>query len=251
MPDYLSPVARLLCRAYRVISYDQRGGGLSTCHNKKFGPSEHLTDLLSVAEELGLNKFHLFGHSWGGLLAQLFAQLCPGRIKSLFLCNPMTGVGQDFHRMLKLLLDYHRRADGPRGRARIDMGMLFIWLPGPLGDWGARVLYRQIWRNYNQGGDGALTEKPGWLNRVNRLAVRQALLALGRTDRGLLDPPRFGTELPVMVIFGSHDVFGEEHRRVFRRYPWARREILPNCGHLPWRQNESDFQRVLAQFYGI
>jgi proline iminopeptidase len=249
MPDYMAPVADLLKGAWRVIGYDQRGAGNSRC-GAACGPAEHIADLAAIADHLALPRFHLFGHSWGGLLAQLFAQRYPERLKSLFLCNAMTGVGRDYASMQAALLRYHLRAGGPAGWARMGLSMLLVRIPGLTGDWGARLLYQQVWRNYAEYNRTRANCDTRWLAGIQRRPVYDGLRGLARLDETYLAPPRFGAELPMLVLYGSRDPFGTEYRKVFRRYPWARRVILPECGHLPWQQNPEAFTGLLGDFYG-
>jgi proline iminopeptidase len=72
VPDYLEPVAAMLAPRYRVARYDQRGVGKSLALNGSYSLEEHLADLDAVRSYLGVPQLHLFGHSWGGLLAQLY-----------------------------------------------------------------------------------------------------------------------------------------------------------------------------------
>ena len=72
--DYLFPLSKLKNRA--VVFYDQAGCGRS---NSAKDPSQYSVDasvseLLDVATHLGLGggNYHLYGQSWGGLLAYSF-----------------------------------------------------------------------------------------------------------------------------------------------------------------------------------
>ena len=68
--DYISPLADLADRR-RVIFYDQLGCGRS---DRPDDPAlwtldRSVAEVAAVAEALGLDRFHLFGNSWGGWLA--------------------------------------------------------------------------------------------------------------------------------------------------------------------------------------
>lgn len=72
--DYLYPQMLALASRFRVITYDQRGGGQSKYDNQ--GPVTWQTqvgDLAHVMNELALQCPMVVGYSWGGLLAMLYA----------------------------------------------------------------------------------------------------------------------------------------------------------------------------------
>lgn len=68
MPDYLEEIAKLV-PGRRVVTYDQRGTGGSTVTDGDYSTDAHVADLDSLREHLGAEHLHLFGHSWGGMLA--------------------------------------------------------------------------------------------------------------------------------------------------------------------------------------
>ena len=250
MPDYLAPLAGLLTDDFRVISYDQRGSGGSRKCKGCYGLKAHVEDLAAVIQALGLAPCHILGHSWGGLLAQLYAQDYPETVKSLFLCNAMTGVGQDYLRMEPDLLRYYRQAAGSLGWVKMDLSFLLLWMPGSIGNFGARCLYKQIWRNFFAFNGTRPKISLSWLHGINRHAVRHTLMAIVQTDAAWLQPTRLPPHVPVMVLYGDRDVFGPEIQTVFDRYPWALQEILPLCGHVPWFHNPIAFAGILHDFYG-
>uniref|UniRef100_A0A0G4IFI9 AB hydrolase-1 domain-containing protein n=1 Tax=Chromera velia CCMP2878 TaxID=1169474 RepID=A0A0G4IFI9_9ALVE len=76
--QYLLPLKQLACRGFPVILYDQVGAGESDRPTEKEAPwlytldyyVEELGDLVGHA---GLSSFFVLGHSWGGVVAQLYA----------------------------------------------------------------------------------------------------------------------------------------------------------------------------------
>ena len=59
----------------RLIYYDQRGQGSSELitDGSKLGYRSHVADLEALREHFKLEKMTLFGNSWGGLIASLYA----------------------------------------------------------------------------------------------------------------------------------------------------------------------------------
>jgi proline iminopeptidase len=72
--DYLLPQLLAMAAKYQLIFYDQRGGGQSRDDSRNpITWRTHVQDLAAVVEEFGLRPLTLFGYSWGGLLALVYA----------------------------------------------------------------------------------------------------------------------------------------------------------------------------------
>ena len=72
--DYMLPQMLALADEYRLIFYDQRGGGRSTSDDRSpITWKTHVTDLAALVRELSLEPLTLVGYSWGGLLALLYS----------------------------------------------------------------------------------------------------------------------------------------------------------------------------------
>ncbi|KAK4445339.1 Alpha/Beta hydrolase protein [Podospora aff. communis PSN243] len=95
--DYLLPIS-LLSRDYAIpiLMYDQVGCGKSTRFPTRKGDTAFWTPALFIAElanlirALGITRYDLFGHSWGGMLAAQFVlspSNSPGTLRKLILCG--------------------------------------------------------------------------------------------------------------------------------------------------------------------
>jgi proline iminopeptidase len=72
--DYLLPQMLALASDYRLIFYDQRGGGRSRTEDRSpVTWQTHVEDLAALVRELSLEPLTLVGYSWGGLLALLYS----------------------------------------------------------------------------------------------------------------------------------------------------------------------------------
>jgi esterase len=77
-------IAAALQPEYRVIAYDQRGGGRSDWDPaRRYDTGTYVRDLTAVADRLELARFDLLGHSMGGINAIVFASLHPERVRRL------------------------------------------------------------------------------------------------------------------------------------------------------------------------
>lgn len=80
---------------YRIILFDQRGCGRSQPHAHLQGNTTQalLSDMEAIREHLGIERWLLFGGSWGSTLSLVYAQQFPQRVSALvlrgiFLCRP-------------------------------------------------------------------------------------------------------------------------------------------------------------------
>ena len=74
-------------RHYRIIAFDQRGCGRSTPHaSLEANTTWHLVaDMERLREALGIERWQVFGGSWGSTLALAYAETHPERVESLIL----------------------------------------------------------------------------------------------------------------------------------------------------------------------
>lgn len=89
--DIESPVwkhwVRDLSNNRQFIRYDERGCGLSDWDATEFTFDDWVTDLESVVEALGLQRFPLLGVSQGGAVAVAYAARHPEKVSRLVLCS--------------------------------------------------------------------------------------------------------------------------------------------------------------------
>ena len=72
---------------YRIVLFDQRGSGCSKPHAELTDNTTwHLVaDIERLREHLGIERWQVFGGSWGSTLALAYAQMHPGRVTELVL----------------------------------------------------------------------------------------------------------------------------------------------------------------------
>jgi aminoacrylate hydrolase len=86
------PQVEELADRYTLIWFDNRGIGGSTCRAVSLSIEAMAQDALAIADAEGIERFHLAGHSMGGLIAQQIALTSPRRVLSLsFLCTFLRG----------------------------------------------------------------------------------------------------------------------------------------------------------------
>src|SRR3954465_1077355 len=89
--DYMEPMAELARGGRRVIFYDQLGCGHSPHPSDpdKWTVQLFLDELAAVRDALGLDRIHLLGQSWGGMLALEYMLSRPAGVESLLLCDTL------------------------------------------------------------------------------------------------------------------------------------------------------------------
>ncbi len=88
--NYLLDLAAL-ANDRQVIFYDQLGGGVSDRpkDDTLWTIPLFVEELKTVREHLGLKKFHLYGHSWGGMLSIEYMLTKPKGVVSVVLASAM------------------------------------------------------------------------------------------------------------------------------------------------------------------
>jgi pimeloyl-ACP methyl ester carboxylesterase len=181
-------------------------------------------DVLAAAEVLGWRRFHLLGHSMGGLVAQRLMIDAPERLASSLLLAPVPASGAQPNATRRELL---RRAiaDPAVRRELIDA---------------------------NSGGNRPLA----WVDHLLQLSLtttRPAALAAYLDAWADTDFSREITPaaMPVLVLIGDHDPGATRSRMaetLLRWHPHARLEVLPGIGHYPMQESPAELWTAIARF---
>lgn len=86
---------------FYVISYDRRGEGRSLDKKAKFTFNETFDDLNSIYDKFNLDSATLIGHSFGGIIATLYAEKHPDKTKSIVLVSAPLSLQETFSTILK------------------------------------------------------------------------------------------------------------------------------------------------------
>jgi len=88
---------------YRVVLFDQRNCGRSTPHAStpdadlaSNTTSNLIADIELLRQRLGVNRWLVFGGSWGSTLALAYAEKYPGRVTEMILFGVTTGRRKEF-----------------------------------------------------------------------------------------------------------------------------------------------------------
>jgi len=78
---------------FRLLRYDMRGHGQSSVPPQPYSVPELASDVLSLADFLGIDRFHLCGLSIGGMIGMSLALQSPARLRKLVLCSTAAKIG--------------------------------------------------------------------------------------------------------------------------------------------------------------
>lgn len=248
VPDYLSEVASILSKNFRTVRFDQRGVGKSESLNESYTIDEYLYDIDQIIEHLKIDKVHIFGHSWGGLLAQLWVSRNKDKTKSLFLSSPSSGTGDVWKIMEKEVMSYNKGKASTKEWVSIGLNSL----PGLVGvDQGYKNIFKLLWKFYFKEPAEADDAEENWLSGISANAVnktRKSVVSIKNED---LEKSLNDFDKPTTVIFGDYDIYGESKEVIKARFSDINYRIMKNSGHLPWIQSAVDYKKILYEFYDL
>lgn len=242
--DFL-PITEQLSRRFQVITFDQRGTGRSPATGASYSIDEYIADIDAIARHVGIQKFHLFGHSWGGLYAQIYAEKNPQRVLSMFLCSPSSGTGVLWKQTEHEVMSFNKRHSGFWAWSLMGVKSLL----GMLGsDKAYQSLFKQVLENYNKDFDPVFTATDAMVKNVRAEPIN-------KTRPHLLECPPLlhGVDyrFPIMITYGQKDLYGESKNSVKRRLPTATFMEFENAGHIAWKHNSAKFFHTLNEFYQL
>lgn len=226
--DYLYPAFSSLADEFRLLFYDQRGGGRSpVARPSEIGWRDHVADLEALRRHWKLERLALIGYSWGGLLALLYASENPARVEALALVAPAPGWG-GYHRQFKEEFARRSRSEEvKRLRAELEASGLEESDPRAY----RRRRFDLSLAGYYHRPAAARDAPPFTVQLQAQQATWTSLRGHGAELRRRLS----GLSVPTVILHGRHDPiplrWAEEAAAVI---PRARLIVLERSGHLPY-----------------
>ncbi|MCF7201274.1 prolyl aminopeptidase [Pseudomonas oligotrophica] len=233
---------------YRIVTFDQRGCGRSTPHaSLEHNTTAHLIDDMErIREHLGIEKWVLFGGSWGSTLSLAYAQAHPDRVHALilrgiFLCRPQDLAWFYQEGASRLFPDYWEEFVAPiPPEERGDMiGAYYQRLTGS--DQIAQMHAAKAWSCW-EGRTATLRPNP---QVVDRFGEAHRALAMARIechyfvnqvflqpDQILRDMPKIA-HLPGIIVHGRYDAICPLDNAWALHHAWPQSElqIIRDAGH--------------------
>jgi len=86
---------------FYVLVYDRRGEGRSTDANAKFTFQETFSDINGILNQYKIKKVTLIGHSFGGIVATLYADQYPEKVNAIVLVGAPVSLQETFKTILR------------------------------------------------------------------------------------------------------------------------------------------------------
>ena len=243
MPRFHDP------EAYRIVTFDQRGSGQSTPHADLAENTtwDLVADIERIRVHLGIERWQVFGGSWGSCLALAYAETHPGRVTELVLrgiftlrrkellwfyqegaSNLLPDAWEHFIAPIPpeergdMIAAYHRRLTGDDDRVRLAAAQAWsMWegaalslLPDParvaaFGEPRYALAFARIECHY--------FVNAGFFERDGQLIADAGLI---RHIPGVIVHGRYDLCTPVSIAWDLH-----------RAWPEAELRIVPDSGH--------------------
>jgi pimeloyl-ACP methyl ester carboxylesterase len=208
------PQVSALQRSFMTISIDNRGIGHSTVDGGAISIEQMADDVLAVADAEGVDRFHLVGHSMGGIIAQHVALAARPRVVSL-----------------SLLCTFHKGSQG----AAMSAGLLWTAIRSRIG---TRRMRRHAFVE--------MVMPPQYLSTVDRDALCEELAVLFGRDlaqqpailmKQLRAMARFDASASLATLSGVPTlVLSAEHDRIARpEYGRALAGAIPGAQYIEYK----------------
>ncbi|HEX7347415.1 MAG TPA: alpha/beta hydrolase [Candidatus Limnocylindrales bacterium] len=214
--DHFRELVPVLSTGFRCYLPDARGhGGTAWDPSESWTTADLVADLDAFVDELGLETFHLFGYSLGGMTALHYASRFPDRIRTLVAAS----IGTEREPRLAV------------GRALMDPDRIERDDP----EWAARLAARHDPAH----GSGA------WRRLLDAIVADIA-------DQPLLTPREIREiDAPTLVVAGDRDPFVPitQAAALARQVGDGRLLILPDVGHDSLVDHLPLLEAALTEFY--
>ena len=212
-----------LPKGLRLIRYDKRGHGLSSCPDGPYSMDDLTDDAAALIEGLALGPVIFVGLSIGGMIGQNLAARRPDLIRALVLSNTAARMGEPEAWAARIA------AIRAEGLASLEDAILDRWF-GPAfratpeaALWGAML---------------TRTPAAGYMGCCEAIAAAD----LHEQTRAL--------RLPVLAIAGGHDGASPPAQvaATAALIPGARCHVIAEAGHLPCLETPAEFAALLTPF---
>ena len=242
-------VVPLLKRRFCITLFDLRGHGRSDMPRAGYSTRDMAEDLHALVQHLGLGRFHLVGHSYGGAVALHYAVLHPERVATLTLADAR----------IRALQPTQRIKDWPNAEYW-EKRIKDLQVPVPLDD--PEMGYRFI-----EALAEAKVQGNGKLVALNSFSPFGSLLGSGRTAQrwlqllrtttarsdfeevaGLTEEKIRQVDQQTLAIFGEFSNCLASCRGLKEHLPHCRIVIIPRAGHFHPAVKPRYFTRSLISF---
>ncbi len=230
---------------YQLVFYDQRLSGRSEgqVDSASVTLAQFVADIEGVREALDLERIHLVGHSWGGLLAMKYALAHPERLRSLVLVSPMAPTAELWRAEEAAL----QRSLEPTDTA----GLGELRASPAVAARHPAAIERLLQLSFR-----AQLHDPALADRL-RFEIPEDYAARGRqfarvtpelSNYDLLGSLR-ALRVPTLLVYGGSEAGASIGAEALRAaVPNLVVEVIPNAGHFAFLEQPEIFRRILERF---
>ncbi len=258
-----APAFDMLGDRNRVHYYDQRGTGKSTrpfdqhiwesntwsniqLLEGELGIAQQIADIERIRRILGDGQIIIAGHSYGGLLASLYAAEFPENVGSLVLIAPadllvLPSPNEDFFDVIKGGLPHSEHAEFDKWKKEyFDLGKIFGKTTPEL-----EALDERFAGFFEQ---ATKTDLPEHLQgEIGVWHVRAQYFSLGKSHdwRKLIS----AYEGSALIIHGERDLQSPDVSEMYARaLPGAQTKVIPGAGHFPHFTHPDEVNELMRNF---
>jgi 3-oxoadipate enol-lactonase len=224
-------LASVCAVSFRVLTFDQRGSGLSEKPDTDYSIAMLADDTAALIDHLGFSPAHVIGVSMGGMIAQELALRYPAKVRSLVLGCTTPGGPNETH---------------AEGNSMAGAYSLQPMSPEERGAALAQAVYSK--RHLARHPEIVAAMIEARRNRpIDPIALGHRMKALAAHDT--YDRlPQIGC--PTLIITGKDDalIAWENSRVLAERIPGARLEVLDPGGHCFWLERPEDSRAAIVRF---
>jgi len=222
----------VLAQAYRTVSLDLRGHGLTDRlpEPEDYSLERLAEDVYGLLQTLGIGECYLCGHSMGGMVAQEFILAHPEMVRALIMVD--TGAEQPPSAALGEPARLVQIARSQGMEAVFEEMLHASPLFGPLAE-AANSVYIEKWRE-----QFLLTSVEGYVYCGQAIHGRRSLL-----------DELYRIQIPTLIICGALDEpFLEASRQMHERITGSELVIIPGSGHVPEIERPQEFNHIVTSF---
>jgi 3-oxoadipate enol-lactonase len=217
---------------FRVLTFDQRGSGLSEKPNFDYSIAMLADDTAALMDHVGFSAANIIGVSMGGMIAQELALRHPGKIAALVLGCTTPGGAQEI------------RAQGNAFAAAYSLQPMSAEERG-------KALAAAVFSK------GHLARHPEIIAAMIEARRQRPIdpVALGHRMKALSAHNTYdrlpNISCPTLVITGKDDalISWEISRLLAERIPGATLEVLDPAGHCFWLERPEDARAAMVRFF--
>ncbi len=216
---------QFLSQHFDVIAVDLAGYGNA---HQMTAPTEmgaHAQAVLATLDQLGIDEFHLLGHSMGGMVVQEIVRLAPKRVQKLVLyaTGPQGSIPGRFETMAR-----SRERLAEDGLERTARRISATWLLDKEASPAYESLAKLATSASEQAAQAGLFAMEGWDGRDRLSQIQQ----------------------PTLVVWGESDrsYSWSQIEKLWRTIPGASLAVLPACSHALHLERPALFHTLLLEF---